>query len=92
MFARLYLRLADCQHKTLLRRRSTLESGFTAPQEECIRCKKCHMVWPRRSNGASQQRNGRRAHYIGEVLLPAQVPRPCLDSLVIDGGDEGAAS
>jgi hypothetical protein len=46
MFVRLYLRLADCQHKTLLRRYSTLESLVTASELEYTRCTKCHMVWP----------------------------------------------
>jgi hypothetical protein len=46
MFAKLYLRLADCQHRAFLGRHSTLERGFTASHQEYSRCTKCHMVWP----------------------------------------------
>lgn len=45
IFTRFYLHLADCQHKSILRHRSTLERGFTATHEEYTRCKKCRMVW-----------------------------------------------
>jgi hypothetical protein len=52
MFARFYLRLADCRHKTILGRRPTLErssgglDGVHPLHEVPHGGTKCHMVWP----------------------------------------------
>jgi hypothetical protein len=44
MFGGLYLRLADCKHRTFLGR-PTLVRCVTATQTEYTRCAKCRMVW-----------------------------------------------